>query len=146
MIVLMISITYTIDRYKYYVEGANFMVVRANLYDADRAKAGIWVSQHTNKNTTVYTGWGLPAYFSNRYVYDFSYLNRKYEPIDIIAKYHPDILIHQGYITETQNYCYNNILDVHKEYKIVKTFTDTFKDSKANYCFFVAIKNTSILK
>ena len=63
--------------------------------ESDRSLAGIWVSQHTPKHFTVLTGWGNPAYYSDRKVYDFSGLNTDFPSgsRDFVARYNPEILI-----------------------------------------------------
>ncbi|MES2203855.1 MAG: hypothetical protein V4496_01410 [Pseudomonadota bacterium] len=115
---------------------------RANLSDQDRALAGVWVNEHTPPETTVYTGWGLPTYYSQRYVYDFSFLNRPYEPTDLVLKYKPDIIIFQGYTFGPylkSGDCNNLNMENWPDYVIIKTFTEAYKaDKNANYCFFVA--------
>jgi hypothetical protein len=40
--------------------------------------------------------WGNPAYFSNRYVYDGSFLNRPYEDENLVVAYRPEIIILEG--------------------------------------------------
>jgi hypothetical protein len=62
----------------------------------DRAEAGRWVAAHAPSGFGVYTAWGNPAYFSDRYVYDGSFLNRPYEDGDLIATYRPEIVIWQA--------------------------------------------------
>ncbi len=64
--------------------------------ERDRAEAGKWVDQHTPRDFRVLTSWGNPAFASERYVYDGSYLNRAFEAVDPIAAYQPEIIIYQS--------------------------------------------------
>lgn len=64
--------------------------------ERDRADAGRWVADNTPPGFSVFTLWGNPAYYSRRYVLDGSFLNRQFEPDDLIRKYRPEILILQG--------------------------------------------------
>lgn len=61
--------------------------------ERDRASAGAWVDLHTPRDFKVYTYWGNPAFFSKRYVLDGSFLNRRYESVDMLATYRPEVLI-----------------------------------------------------
>jgi hypothetical protein len=108
----------------------------------------MWVNRNIKENATVYTGWGLPGYYAHRYIYDFSFLNRKYEEVDLISKYKPDVLIHQGYISGNMKtaQCNNpGLFDPHNDYHIIKTFTSHFNNTGADYCFFVAIRDRKVL-
>jgi len=67
-----------------------------NTVEVDRSDAGRWVNDHTPKSYTVATWWGNPALYSNRYVYDGSFLNRRYEPGNLIEQYRPEIIILQN--------------------------------------------------
>lgn len=140
--IIILAIFYLYYNLPNFVNGTRYMKTTANLWDQDRALAGVWVNEHTPPNTTVYTGWGLPAYYSQRYVYDFSFLNRHYEQIDLVLKYRPDILVLQGYTFGPylkSGDCNHPNMENWKDYIIVKTFTEAYKaDKNANYCFFIA--------
>ncbi len=92
----------------------------------DWSKAGTWVNQNTPPHYKVFTMWGNPAYFSNRYVYDGSFLNMKYDPENIVQKKQPEILIlaiEPGSEINKPRFPYlekNNILN----YTVVKTILD----------------------
>lgn len=140
--VIILAALYLFSAFPNFVNATHHRKKIDALYDQDRALAGIWVNVHTQADATVYTGWGLPAYYSQRYVYDLSFLNRHYESTDLVTQYQPDILILQGIPFDSsskQGGCYHSAMDSRKDYSIVKTFTDTYKaDKNANYCFFVA--------
>lgn len=89
--------------------------------DHDRAEAGRWVAINTPKSFRVFTSWGHPAYYSQRYVYDGSYLNRKFKVDESVAKLNPEILILQnnpGSTPEMPVFASN----MDKGYRIVKVF------------------------
>jgi len=56
-----------------------------------RAEAGEWIAHNTPAEARLYTGFGLIAYHSRRFVYDGSFLNRRPES-DLIGKYRPELL------------------------------------------------------
>ena len=143
--IIILAALYLFYNWSGFINGNKYMKTIANLYDQDRALAGVWVNEHTPPEATVFTGWGLPAYYSQRYVYDYSFLNRHYEATDLVLKYKPDIIIFQGYTFGPDlksGDCNNPMMDNWKDYTIIKTFTDIYKaDKNANYCFFVAKRN-----
>ncbi|WP_040262163.1 hypothetical protein [Pseudomonas massiliensis] len=68
--------------------------IKQYLYlEKDRMQAGKWVDEHTPKDFRVYTYFGGPAFYSQRYVYDASFLNRPYEKENMVAKYRPEIIV-----------------------------------------------------
>ncbi|SAL84176.1 hypothetical protein AWB67_06613 [Caballeronia terrestris] len=99
----------------------------------DRAEAGRWVDENTPASFRLVTAWGNPAYFSRRYVYDLSFLNRRYEPGDLIEKYRPEILIFQNSEPSTpltpDQYGPN--------YTPVRIFDSAFGNGEGNYFFTV---------
>ena len=105
-----------------------------NAGEHDRAQAGRWIAAHTPPWFKVMTCWGNPAVFSQRYVYDCSFLNRHVE-IDtpnMQGKYQPEIVVYQ------------NALDVSPTrlpnmpgYEPVHLFTQAFDAGMGNYFFFV---------
>lgn len=99
----------------------------------DRAEAGRWVDKNAPKSFRLLTAWGNPAYFSRRYVYDLSFLNRRYESGDLIDKYHPELLIFQNSEQSTP---------VHPDsygpnYVPVRIFDSAFGSGEGNYFFTV---------
>ncbi|MDD2888673.1 MAG: hypothetical protein PHY66_12800 [Aliarcobacter sp.] len=61
--------------------------------EKDRENAGRWVAENTPKSFKVLTYFGNPAFFSNRFVYDGSFLNMHYVDKDIVKTYKPEVLI-----------------------------------------------------
>ncbi|QGZ60817.1 glycosyltransferase family 87 protein [Paraburkholderia acidisoli] len=100
--------------------------------ERDRTDAGKWVAEHTPPSFRVLTMWGNPAYFSHRYVYDASFLNRKYESAPLLEKYHPEIVILENAPGTTPMTPYNYSPD----YVPVKIFDRTFADL-GNYFYTV---------
>ena len=74
----------------------DWMVMFTTYQEYDRAEAGRWVDKNVPENFGVLTYWGNPAYFSERYVYDGSFLNRPFENVDMVSAYRPEILILQS--------------------------------------------------
>ncbi|HEX6886384.1 MAG TPA: hypothetical protein VF530_23615 [Planctomycetota bacterium] len=58
-------------------------------------EAGRWVDRHTPPDARVLTFWGNPAYYSRRFVYDATFLNRPPEP-DIFL-HAPEVWIHSQF-------------------------------------------------
>lgn len=127
--------------------GTQFLKSSTYCYEGDRTNAGIWVSKNTPSDATVLTAWGNPAYFSNRdYIYDDSFLNRKYEKGDLIKKYKPDILILQGN-PESTPWSSRFGMGNTDGYSVVRVFEDTFAhDIDKNYYFSVLARNDYISK
>ncbi|MCP2086970.1 UNVERIFIED_ORG: hypothetical protein J2Y81_002987 [Paraburkholderia sediminicola] len=100
--------------------------------ERDRTDAGKWVDANTPSSFRVLTMWGNPAYFSHRYVYDASFLNRKYESGSLLEKYHPEIMILENQPGTTPMTPYNYSDD----YVPVKIFDRTFA-SIGNYFYIV---------
>ena len=65
-------------------------------YQLPLKQAGLWVDQNTPENARVATGWGNAGYYSRRYVYDWTFLNRRAEEGSLITKYAPEVLIQHG--------------------------------------------------
>jgi len=57
--------------------------------------AGRWIDRHSPADARVLTYWGHPAYASQRFVYDGSFLNRRPEPGSLLLKYSPEVLVKQ---------------------------------------------------
>ncbi|MGP8439573.1 glycosyltransferase family 87 protein [Paraburkholderia fungorum] len=99
----------------------------------DRAEAGRWVNENTPQSFRVLTAWGNPAYFSRRYVYDLSFLNRRYESGDLIKKYHPEILIFQNSEQSTPL----TPDQYGSDYTAIRIFDSAFGSGEGNYFFTV---------
>lgn len=58
-------------------------------------QAGLWVDEHVPEDARVATGWGNPAYYSRRFVYDWTFLNRRRGPTtpDPVAEFHPEVVV-----------------------------------------------------
>jgi len=59
-------------------------------------QAGQWVDRNTPPDARVITSWGYPAYYSRRFVYDASNLNRRPEPGSLFD-HEPEVWIHAGF-------------------------------------------------
>jgi hypothetical protein len=57
-----------------------------------RVEAGEWIAHNTPADARVYSGEGHVAYYSRRFTYDGSFLNRLPEE-NLIAKYQPEVLV-----------------------------------------------------
>lgn len=111
------------------------------LQEHDRAEAGRWVSRNSPNTFSVLTAWGNPAFYSERKVLDGSFLNRKFENSDLVARYRPEIIIFQGnpgsspakpvFATNTDGY------------RIVKTFATSFENG-LDYYFSVLARSDVI--
>ncbi|MEJ7745160.1 MAG: hypothetical protein WKF61_00070 [Luteimonas sp.] len=94
----------------------------------DRAEAGRWVAANTPRDFRVLTCWGNPAYYSRRHVIDCSFLNRKYEEGDVVARYEPEIVIMQSTSQPSPAFA--------KDYVVIKVFDKTAK-AGGDYSFLV---------
>lgn len=99
----------------------------------DRAEAGRWVNENTPQSFRLLTAWGNPAYFSRRYVYDLSFLNRRYETGDLISKYRPELLIFQNSDQSTPL----TPDQYGPDYTAIKIFDSAFGSGEGNYFFTV---------
>lgn len=99
----------------------------------DRAEAGRWVNQHTPAGFRVATYFGSPAYYSGRYVYDLSFLNRHVETGNVLEKYRPEILVFQN--TDTAYPMKPD--DFGPAYRVVKVFDSGFGAGQGNIFFTV---------
>ena len=77
-------------------DATRWMRMFTSNHEFDRAQAGRWVADNAPADFRVFTLWGNPAHFSDRYVYDGSFLNRPYEPGNMVEKYRPEIIILQS--------------------------------------------------
>jgi hypothetical protein len=107
------------------IMGTTNIKMFASHHEFDRAEAGRWVAENTPKDFIVYTMWGNPAYYSQRKVLDGSFLNRRYEPDDLVKKYRPEILILQNNPGSTPM---NPVFAATKgeNYRVVKVFDKTY--------------------
>lgn len=63
--------------------------------EGDRVAAGRWIAANTPKDAVVLTGFGNVAYYCDRYVIDYSFLNRTppiEPPYDMVARLKPDVV------------------------------------------------------
>lgn len=58
-------------------------------------RAGLWVAENVPEDARVATGWGNPAYYSRRFVYDRTFLNRRKGStvVDPLVEFQPEVLI-----------------------------------------------------
>lgn len=105
----------------------------------DRSEAGRWVAKNTPRAFKVFTEWGNPSYYSQRYVLDGSFLNRKYENEDLIKKYRPEIIIMQnnpGSSPGAPVFAFN----IDGGYTVVKVFDKTYR-AGMGYFFAVLVRD-----
>lgn len=63
--------------------------------EGDRVAAGRWIAANTPKDAVVLTGFGNVAYYCDRYVIDYSFLNRPppiEPPYEMVARLKPDVV------------------------------------------------------
>lgn len=60
-------------------------------------QAGEWVAENSPAEAKVFTHWGNPAYYSHRFVYDGTYLNRRPEEGEPLVTFEPEIWITSGF-------------------------------------------------
>jgi len=125
----------------------------------DRAEAGRWVAAHTPPGFKVVTCWGNPAVFSQRYVYDCSFLNRRAGecsrdahgqclpevapsnycpapcPQDLRALYRPEVVIYQNIPDASPAH-----LPQMSDYEPVRLFDHAFDAGLGNYFFLVYVR------
>jgi hypothetical protein len=125
--------------------------------EADRTAAGQWVAQNTTPEATVATAYGNPAYYSHRYTYDLTFLNRKVGEFtkpdkgqfdmgprnyNFISKYLPDIVIDCPYNSGIAAAQYSAL----EGYQIVKYLDYTQKSANGDFfCAIMARSNTTTL-
>lgn len=78
--------------------------------EGDRVAAGRWIAANTPKDAVVLTGFGNVSYYCDRYVIDYSFLNRKppiEPPYDMVARLQPDVvcLCNCGSPLPIEQYC-----------------------------------------
>lgn len=100
--------------------------------EKDRSGAGLWVMNNTPKDFRLLTSWGGPAYFSHRTALDWSFLNRRYEDVDMVATYKPEVVI------ASDN-------KVSKDYTLVRIFNKASKVG-IDYPFGVHVRNDVLVK
>lgn len=120
----------------------NHIKMFASHHEFDRAEAGRWVDANTPENFVVYTMWGNPAYYSQRRVLDGSFLNRKFEELDLITKYRPEILILQNNPGSTPM-APVFAATTGEDYRVVKVFDKTH--SAGMDYFFVVLARQDVL-
>ncbi|SAL84171.1 hypothetical protein AWB67_06611 [Caballeronia terrestris] len=106
----------------------------------DRADAGRWVNEHTPKSFRVATYFDSPVYYSERYVYDLSFLNRHVESGNVLERYRPEILVFQNMETATPM----TPDEFAPDYKVVKVFDSGFGAGQGNIFFTVYARSDVI--
>jgi hypothetical protein len=109
-------------------------------HEFDRSEAGRWVDKHAPNDFKVFTSWGNPAFYSNREVIDGSFLNRKFEPVDLISKYKPELLILQATPGVTPMAPVFSDPVIGGDYTVVKVFDKTYR-AGMDYFFTVLARN-----
>jgi hypothetical protein len=105
----------------------------------DRSEAGRWVDANTPKSFRVLTAWGNPAYYSQRYVVDASFLNRKYDDGLPTGRERPEILIWQNNPGSTPDkMVFSNHID--EGYTPVQVFKNTYL-AGMDYFFVVFVRD-----
>lgn len=124
------------------IMGTTNIKMFASHHEFDRTEAGRWVAENTPKDFVVYTMWGNPAYYSQRKVLDGSFLNRRYEAVDLIKQYRPEIIILQNNPGSTPM---NPVFAATKgeNYRVIKVFDKTYL-AGMDY-FFVVLAREDII-
>ena len=67
----------------------------AQVVEADRSRAGMWVAEHTPEDFRVLTGFGCPSFYCERFVFDYSGLNMTGNVgiSHLLDTEHPEVLI-----------------------------------------------------
>ena len=124
------------------IRGTKSIKTFSDCQEFDRSQAGRWVRDNTPSDFRVFTLWGNPAYYSRRYVYDASFLNRPYEAGNLIRKYRPEILILQNNPGSTpMNPVFASTSG--EGYKVVKVFDRSY--SKGMDYFFVVLAREDVI-
>lgn len=84
-------------------------------------EAGQWVAENTPPDARVLTHWGNPAYYSHRFVYDATYLNRRPEEGDPILRYRPEVWVASTFGSPA-------VFRSMKPYQVVRTFETPERD------------------
>lgn len=111
-------------------------------HEFDRAQAGRWVAENTPREFRVFTMWGNPAHFSDRYVFDGSFLNRPYEPGNMVERYRPEIIILQA----EQGAAPTSPMPVwlaDTDYEVIRVFDRTYQ-AGMDY-FFIVLARSDVL-
>ncbi|WP_426150131.1 hypothetical protein [Pseudomonas sp. DC3000-4b1] len=126
-LLFLVTSIYLIAQVKEHSEFMSVAIERYLSLEKDRRQAGIWVDEHAPKNFRVYTYFGAPAFYSKRYVYDGSFLNRPYEEGSMVEKYRPEIIVAR---TNRQT----------KDYTLVKMFSGARQEG-IDFAFGVHVRN-----
>jgi hypothetical protein len=100
-----------------------------NLVEEARAGAGRFVDRNTPPDARVYTGYGNIAFYSRRFVYDHSFLNRRPEPGDMLLKYAPEVFVAASFATGIPP----EEFPVPRNYVVVRTFTGPLDSGAMDY-------------
>jgi len=71
-------------------------------HHAPMRDAGVWVDRNMPADARVITRWGYATYYSHRFVYDGSSLNRRPGGEDLFAKYAPEVWITESFRPRTE--------------------------------------------
>lgn len=86
--------------------------------EADRSRAGQWVADHSPKEFRVLTGFGCPALYCDRHVYDYSGLNMTGDVAHLLTDKQPELLIYCPYGTSVPPERY----EPPERYQVAKVF------------------------
>lgn len=106
-------------------------------HETDRTNAGSWVNRNTPQSFRLLTFYGNPAYFSERYTYDASFLNMKYTGTDPISQYKPELVVVEnadkihGIPGSNELRAWNHSMG--NNYSVVKTFYKTYSNGMNFY-------------
>jgi hypothetical protein len=117
-----------------------WFVGNATYVEADRSRAGQWVAAHTPPSFRILTGFGDPAFYSGRFIYDSSGLNMTGDvrvPY-IINTFHPEVLILCPFMTGISPENYKPI----EGYKLVKYFDSARASQFVDFYAIVLVKET----
>lgn len=113
----------------------------------NKAEAGRWIEKNTPENFRLLTYWGLPAYYSQRYVIDASWLNRVYERpgtdayLEEIQRYKPELVA----MSFGRGESVEKVSFVPKGYVQYRTFDHGFANDQ-NVKFFVVFVREDLLE
>lgn len=107
--------------------------------EADRARAGQWVATHTPESFRLATGWGNPAFYSKRLVYDVSGLNMggKHSLDYILATYKPEVIILCPFKTKKSPQDWDG---APAGYEVVKGFASAYESKENDFYALVAVR------
>ena len=110
--------------------------------ERDRAEAGRWVAAHTTSDARLLTGWGNPALYAQRKTIDSSFLQTRFQRVDLLQHTKPDVIIFQGAPGTSPDHPEFTILNEPsgENYRVVKTFREGY-DAGFGIYFAVLLRN-----